>query len=34
LSIIEMPRSVGLDQELLRELRTTQPDMENEPTSA
>ena len=34
LSMIDQPRGVGMDQELLRELRTNQPDMETEPNSA
>ena len=34
LSRIELPRGVSLDQELLRELRTNQPDMETEPGAA
>lgn len=33
LSMIDQPRGMGLDQQLLRELRTSQPDMETEPTS-
>jgi CRP-like cAMP-binding protein len=32
LSRIELPRGTGMDQQLLRELRTSQPDMETEPT--
>ena len=34
LSMIDQPRGVGMDQQLLRELRTSQPDMEADPTSA
>jgi len=34
LSRIELPRSTSLDQQLLRELRTDQPDMEEKPASA
>jgi len=34
LSQIEVPRGTSLDQQLLRELRTDQPDMEEKPASA
>ena len=34
LSMIDQPRGMSMDQQLLRELRTSQPDMENELTSA
>ena len=34
LSLTELPRGTGFDQKLLRDLRTSQPDMETEPTSA
>jgi CRP-like cAMP-binding protein/cytochrome b561 len=34
LSQIELPRGTSLDQQLLRELRTVQPDMEEKPASA
>ena len=34
LSMIDQPRGVGMDQQLLRELRTSQPDIEIQPTSA
>ncbi len=34
LSQTELPRGTGFDQQLLRELRTDQPDMETEPASA
>ncbi len=34
LSQTEMPRGTGFDQQLLRELRTSQPDMETKPASA
>ena len=34
LSLTELPRGTGFDQQLLRDLRTSQPDMEKEPTSA
>jgi hypothetical protein len=34
LSMIESPRGMGIDQELLRELRTNQPDMQTEPAVA
>jgi len=34
LSMIDQPRGVGMDQQLLRELRTVQPDTEKEPASA
>ena len=34
LSRIELPRGTGMDQQLLRELRTSQPDMEAEPAPA
>lgn len=34
LSQTELPRGTGFDQQLLRELRTTQPDPPNEPVSA
>jgi len=33
LSMTELPYGVGLDQQLLRDLRTIQPDMETEPAS-
>jgi len=34
LSMIDQPRGMGMDQQLLRELRMSQPDMETEPASA
>lgn len=34
LSQTELPRGTGFDQQLLRELRTSQPEMETEPASA
>ena len=34
LSLTELPRGTGFDQQLLRELRTSQPDMEPEPAAA
>ena len=34
LSLTELPRGTGFDQQLLRDLRTSQPDMETEPASA
>jgi hypothetical protein len=34
LSQTELPRGTSFDQQLLRELRTDQPDMETEPASA
>ena len=34
LSLTELPRGTGFDQQLLRELRTEQPDTETEPASA
>jgi len=34
LSQTELPRGTGYDQQLLRELRTSQPDMEKEPATA
>jgi CRP-like cAMP-binding protein len=34
LSLTELPRGTGFDQQLLRELRTSQPDMEPEPAPA
>jgi CRP-like cAMP-binding protein len=34
LSLTELPRGTGFDQQLLRELRTPQPDMEQEPAGA
>jgi CRP-like cAMP-binding protein len=34
LSMIDQPRGMSMDQQLLRELRTSQPDMENGLTSA
>jgi CRP-like cAMP-binding protein len=34
LSLTELPRGTGFDQQLLRELRTSQPDMETEPAAA
>jgi CRP-like cAMP-binding protein len=34
LSQTELPRGTGFDQQLLRELRTSQPDMKEEPVSA
>jgi CRP-like cAMP-binding protein len=34
LSLTELPRGTGFDQQLLRELRTSQPDMEVEPVGA
>lgn len=34
LRVIEAPRGMGLDQELLRELRTNQPEMETAPAAA
>jgi len=34
LSQTELPRGTGFDQQLLRDLRTNQPDMEKEPASA
>lgn len=33
LRVIEAPRGLGMDQELLRELRTNQPEMETEPAA-
>ena len=33
LSLTELPRGTGFDQQLLRDLRTNQPDMETEPAS-
>jgi hypothetical protein len=33
LSQTELPRGTSFDQQLLRELRTSQPDMEPEPVS-
>ena len=34
LSLTELPRNVGLDQDLLRDLRRNQPEMEKEPIPA
>jgi CRP-like cAMP-binding protein len=34
LSLTELPRGTGFDQQLLRDLRTSQPDMKEEPASA
>jgi CRP-like cAMP-binding protein len=34
LSQTELPRGTGFDQQLLRDLRTNQPDMEKEPIPA
>ena len=34
LNAIELPLGTGIDQQLLRDLRTTQPDMETKPASA
>lgn len=34
LSLTELPRGTGFDQQLLRELRTSQPEMKTEPASA
>ena len=34
LSLTELPRGTGFDQQLLRDLRTSQPDMEAEPAAA
>jgi len=34
LSLTELPRGTGFDQKLLRDLRTSQPDMETKPTGA
>jgi len=34
LSLTELPRGTGFDQKLLRDLRTSQPDMETKPASA
>jgi len=34
LSLTELPRGTSFDQQLLRELRTSQPDTETEPASA
>ena len=34
LSLTELPRGTGFDQQLLRDLRTSQPDMEPEPAPA
>jgi hypothetical protein len=34
LSQTELPRGTKFDQQLLRELRTSQPDMETEPVAA
>jgi hypothetical protein len=34
LSLTELPRGTGFDQQLLRELRTSQPEMEPEPVPA
>ena len=34
LSLTELPRGTGFDQQLLRDLRTSQPDMKAEPASA
>jgi len=34
LSLTELPRGTGFDQQLLRELRTNQPDMKEEPAGA
>ena len=34
LSMIDQPRGAGFDQQLLRELRTNQPDMQTEPAAA
>lgn len=34
LKVIELPHGMSLDQDLLRELRTAQPDMETKPASA
>jgi hypothetical protein len=33
LSLTELPRGTGFDQQLLHELRTVQPDMETKPAS-
>jgi hypothetical protein len=34
LSLTELPRGTAFDQQLLRELRTNQPEMETEPAGA
>jgi CRP-like cAMP-binding protein len=34
LSLTELPRGTGFDQQLLRKLRTSQPEMEPEPAAA
>jgi hypothetical protein len=34
LSLTELPRGTSFDQQLLRDLRTDQPDMETEPAAA
>jgi len=34
LSLTELPRGTGFDQQLLRDLRTSQPEMEVEPAAA
>jgi hypothetical protein len=33
LSLTDMPRGTGFDQQLLRELRTNQPDIETQPAA-
>jgi hypothetical protein len=34
LSMMELPHGMGFDQQLLRELRTNQPEIEREPAPA